>query len=633
MALIPWWIKYPNVNDEALNLDWLLRKMTDLIIEVNNFINLNTIKYANPILWDITSQYEANTVVIDPQTGDAYLSTTPVPAGVLLTNTDYWTPIYNYEQAISNLRKQIAAADEGKSTTATASRYVGQLVWLDGVLNRILTPMNAGDAYVEGTNCSALTIENLLGNLYDLNTIDKTNLVAAINETLTTLSNLRKQIAVADEGKSTTATANRYVGQLVWLDGVLNRILTPMNAGDAYVEGTNCSALTIENLLGNLYDLNTIDKTNLVAAINEILTTLFATTGALSDLETEDKTNLVAAINENRSIITNHRYIMVGDSYGVTPSVSDNCVINFRSYYGLSAADCVNASQGSIGFTLTGYTYLGALQAVEASVSHPETITDIVIFGGYNDLDRGDMTIVTSAASDIVTYAKTHYPNAKVYFIYAGVYRDTAPIITRQNILDLKQSYLTKIAAGGIITTEPIDYCLYPFTMVNSTDHVHPTTAGAQKLASAMYQALFGKFSNDPYTATLTLTNSQGSITINESSLLLYKKDVTYMLLNFVSMFTTAFSFTTGDTTSIKIAEYTSDLLSIYSIYSKWVVLPAEVILNFSGTYYTCSGYLRFASGNVYLDNVNLVSSGGWVTGNLKSVIVRVSAEIPNEII
>ena len=75
MALIPWWIRYPNVNDEIMNLDWLLRVSNENTAKISNFINLNTIKYADPILWDITSQYEANTITVDPQTGDAYIST------------------------------------------------------------------------------------------------------------------------------------------------------------------------------------------------------------------------------------------------------------------------------------------------------------------------------------------------------------------------------------------------------------------------------------------------------------------------------------------------------------------------------------------------------------------------------
>ena len=63
--------------------------------ELNNFVVTNAIKYADPIDWNITKQYEKNTVVIDANSGIAYLSVDPVPPGVAITNTDYWTVIFD----------------------------------------------------------------------------------------------------------------------------------------------------------------------------------------------------------------------------------------------------------------------------------------------------------------------------------------------------------------------------------------------------------------------------------------------------------------------------------------------------------------------------------------------------------
>ncbi len=239
-GLFPWWKRYPNVNDEILNLDWLLYTVKKLSEEVSNFINLNTIKYADPILWDITSQYEANTIVVDPQTGDAYISTQAVPYGVSLSNSSYWTKIYNYADAISGLEEQIAAANERLSTTASASRAAGDLVWLNGVLYIVTSAMNAGDAYVEGSNCAHITVESLLGNLALLDTTDQSSLVNAINEVLTDIGDLN-DLPTVDQSS--------IVNSIIELNTSINNIISDV---------------------GDLSLLDTNDQSSIVNAINEV---------------------------------------------------------------------------------------------------------------------------------------------------------------------------------------------------------------------------------------------------------------------------------------------------------------------------------------------------------------------------
>lgn len=150
--------KYPYTDFHELNLDWILSKVRENEERIKNFINLNTIKYSDPIAWDITSQYEANTVVIDNQTGNAYISTKAVPSGVHISDVSYWTQIYNYANELETLRLQIAHSDKD-STTASAPRAIGDLVFVRGVLLRITSQMIAGDSYVIGSNCVETTIE------------------------------------------------------------------------------------------------------------------------------------------------------------------------------------------------------------------------------------------------------------------------------------------------------------------------------------------------------------------------------------------------------------------------------------------------------------------------------------------
>ena len=69
--------KAPYTNFHDLNLDWIIEVLNEFNTKLTNFVSLATIKYADPIQWDITSQYEANTVVVDSN-GNAYLSVRPV---------------------------------------------------------------------------------------------------------------------------------------------------------------------------------------------------------------------------------------------------------------------------------------------------------------------------------------------------------------------------------------------------------------------------------------------------------------------------------------------------------------------------------------------------------------------------
>lgn len=216
---------WPYTNFHELNLTWLLRKMEELSNVVENFVALNTIKYADPIQWNITTQYEANTVVVDPQTGTAYLSTRPVPSGIGINNTDYWSVIFTLDVISAN--KNLTSRDDGTNVLATFSSVAGDWLLWNGTLYKVSRNIAVNEAYVVGYNIDVYTVEqyirqyitevvNLIGSLSDLDTTDQTNIVAAINEVLQTLN----------------------------------------------------------TIAGNLADLNTTDKNNLVAAINEVNTAL-----------------------------------------------------------------------------------------------------------------------------------------------------------------------------------------------------------------------------------------------------------------------------------------------------------------------------------------------------------------------
>lgn len=191
--------QWPYTNFHELNLEWILRRMRDLAETVENFVVLNTIKYADPIQWNITTQYEANTVVVEPQSGTAYISTKPVPAGVAISNTDYWSVIFSLDLISSN--KNITLRDDGSNPLSTFSSIAGDwLIW-NGTLYKVSQAINTNEAYVVGYNIDRYTVElfirdyvadlkSVIGDLQDLTTADKSNLVAAINEIVSNVTDI-----------------------------------------------------------------------------------------------------------------------------------------------------------------------------------------------------------------------------------------------------------------------------------------------------------------------------------------------------------------------------------------------------------------------------------------------------------
>ena len=151
----------PYTNFHDLNLDWIIEELNEFTTKLTNFVSLATIKYANPIQWNITSQYEANTVVVDSN-GNAYLSVQPVPSGVSLDRTEFWTKIGNFDKLWADVKRAITPNDEGHSPTATAARAVNDLVWINGALVRVTRAMIAGDAYVPGSNCVSSSTNEVL---------------------------------------------------------------------------------------------------------------------------------------------------------------------------------------------------------------------------------------------------------------------------------------------------------------------------------------------------------------------------------------------------------------------------------------------------------------------------------------
>ena len=292
---------FPYTNFHELNLDWILRMLKEIDTTMSQFVAINALKYADPIQWDITSQYEKNTIVIDPQTGTAYISVAPVPIGVALTNPDYWTVVFDLGSFVVRAAQNLANTYEAETTlTATVSTAQGGwIVWGD-TLYRALVNITAGDAYVDGSNIQHFTIEDVVGHLEDLSTTDKSNLVAAINEVLQFATDAAADLdtKIGDLDNLTTVDKTSVVNAINEIVSIVSQLVTDV---------------------GDLSNLNTSDTSDLVHAINEVNTKV----GDIANLTTPDTSDVVNAVN---SIMTeiHDKFVFVTDFGADKTGVADS---------------------------------------------------------------------------------------------------------------------------------------------------------------------------------------------------------------------------------------------------------------------------------------------------------------------
>lgn len=157
---------FPFTNLHELNLDWLVQIVRQLQTELSQFVALNTIKYANPFQWNIASQYAQNTLVIDPRDGTAYLSVQPVPQGVQITNTEYWTPVFTLQNFTDALKRAITTPQETIGAGASADIPAKTVFWAGDQLVYAPNDIPVGTIIIPGTNCQPVTVVDLINEVY-----------------------------------------------------------------------------------------------------------------------------------------------------------------------------------------------------------------------------------------------------------------------------------------------------------------------------------------------------------------------------------------------------------------------------------------------------------------------------------
>nr|DAG42434.1 MAG TPA: cell envelope integrity inner membrane protein [Caudoviricetes sp.] len=440
----------PLVFDDSITYLQMQAKIVRKLNEVIDFTKINSIKYADPLMWDITEQYEANTVVVD-KSGNAYLSVQPVPAGIALERTDYWTKIGNFDVLWDNVKKGITPYDEKTSTTASGSRKSGDLVWLDNVLYLVTRNMQAGDRYVVGSNCEETSVSVRLNTIKD-----------ELNQ------------AIDDLDNSLTAKVNAEASARSEADTAIRAELAAESKKRAD-DDTSIRA-----------DLATESATR-AEADTAIKAALTAESTARADADSK----LESEIDSVKKLVQDKYYIFQGDSYA---GENGEWTALLPQIMGLSDDKYTIIADGGDGFSTKGLPqnlFWNTLVAQADKVPDKNAVTDVVVCGGRNDYYANSGDSIKTGMSTYYDTMHSLFPKAKLHIGFIGWDANTTEVSANKELWlsNACAAYIEWCGSNGVHYLSGVEYAMHNFDFFKE-DGKHPNASGSRVIASAVFQAL-----------------------------------------------------------------------------------------------------------------------------------------------
>lgn len=209
----------------------------------------------------------------------------------------------------------------------------------------------------------------------------------------------------------------------------------------------------------------------------------------VADIEDELDTK-VDKKNPNERVV-----ICVGDSYNKNTDWWDGWGKCLKDISGFTV---YSYEAGGGGFVANTYQYdfLGALQnhSQDDECTDKESVTDIVVLGGYNDVSVGATDeALRTAMSTFITYCKTNYPNARITI--AGIAFDYNSVSNQRKVNTMNMKYSQFATELGVSTHPHFKYILQAKSLVffmegNANSGFHPSTTGNEQVANCLAQYL-----------------------------------------------------------------------------------------------------------------------------------------------
>lgn len=244
------------------------------------------------------------------------------------------------------------------------------------------------------------------------------------------------------------------------------------------------------------------------------------------------------------------RWIFVGDSYNVDYRTDASGIgWGSRIIQETGLTDSYSFSAGSTAFGKSGslnFNYV--LSQNIASVSDPETITDILVGGGYNEWEQTNDSINNGIRS-FVQYAKSVCSNARVHIAFIGRSKIADRNLQFPRVFKRYQYGAGFNGASYVANSEAI---IQDTNMIES-DGIHPTNEGLAQIASALSSyVVYGNCSWYSRVVAGRLTPA-GDFTINDTARLYSSTHDSVQTALLINLRLTA----TGDSFTISGDDYT----------------------------------------------------------------------------
>lgn len=167
------YFEFPHTRTYDGDLGYIIKKLDELNERYNNFFDYNSIKFHDPIRWSISTVYTAFEIVYDIQSQAYYISKVAVPAGINITNTDFWLLItpFKVDMTLDPVSSNPIA---NKAVTNALSLYHDELSTLEETveaqgdrIGEVETDLDATNDRITSEIADRTSADDLLGSRID----------------------------------------------------------------------------------------------------------------------------------------------------------------------------------------------------------------------------------------------------------------------------------------------------------------------------------------------------------------------------------------------------------------------------------------------------------------------------------